>query len=112
MGGLMTLYATSRYNHIFSRGAALSPSVGFAPDKVKRMIITSNYGDDTVLYMDYGQKEFAYHPHAKTAYNRTANALVEKGVLLNSRIVPDGEHTEASWEKQIPVFMQSLFFGL
>ncbi|MBR5252181.1 MAG: prolyl oligopeptidase family serine peptidase [Oscillospiraceae bacterium] len=112
MGGLMTLYAVSRYNHVFSRGAALSPSVGFAPDKVERMIITSNYGDDTVLYMDYGQKEFQHRPHTVSAFNRTANALINKGVLLNSRIVPDGEHTEASWEKQIPVFMQSLFFGL
>lgn len=112
MGGLMTIYAVSRYNRVFSRGAALSPSVGFAPDKVEDIVRSARFGSDTVLYMDYGQKEFMHHPQSMYAYNRTAAALVEKGVLLNSRIVPDGEHTEASWEKQIPVFMQTLFFGL
>ena len=33
-------------------------------------------------------------------------------LLLESRIVPDGEHNEASWEKQIPFFMDTLFYGL
>ena len=29
-----------------------------------------------------------------------------------SRVVPKGEHTEASWEKQIPIFLETLFYGL
>ena len=29
-----------------------------------------------------------------------------------SFIVPGGTHTEASWEKQIPFFMETLFYGL
>ena len=35
-----------------------------------------------------------------------------RGVLLTCRIVPDGEHCEASWEKQIPFFLETLFYGL
>ena len=38
MGGLMTLYALLCYNPVFSRGAALSPSLAFSPDAVKEMI--------------------------------------------------------------------------
>ena len=38
--------------------------------------------------------------------------LLERGVLLDSRIVPGGEHCEASWERQIPFFMDTLFYGL
>ena len=37
---------------------------------------------------------------------------MERGVLLNCRIVPDGDHCEASWERQIPFFMDTLFYGL
>jgi hypothetical protein len=28
--------------------------------------------------------------------------------MLTSRIVPGGEHCEASWEKQVPLFMPLL----
>ena len=36
----------------------------------------------------------------------------EKGVLLDSRIVPYGDHSEASWEKQVPFFMNTLLYGV
>lgn len=112
MGGLMTIYALTHYNHIFSRGAALSPAVSFSIKTVEQMIKAGNVKEDTVLYMDYGQEEFRHRPEALGHYNRTAAALMEKGVLLNSRVVPKGEHNEASWEKQIPIFLETLFYGL
>ena len=31
-----------------------------------------------------------------------------KRVNLALRIVPDGNHSESSWEKQIPIFMECL----
>ena len=112
MGGLMTIYALAKYNSIFSRGAALSPAIGFSTKQVVKMIHGSDFMGDSVLYMDYGQKEFYDDPQAVDGYNKVASALVEEGVLLNSRIVPEGEHTEASWEKQIPFFLETLFYGL
>ena len=112
MGGLMTIYALTHYNHIFSRGAALSPAVSFSIKTVEQMIKAGNVKEDTVLYMDYGQEEFRHHPEALGHYNRVAAALMKKGVLLNSRVVPKGEHNEASWEKQIPIFLETLFYGL
>ena len=38
-----------------------------------------------------------------------ASAL-QKGVDLTFRIAPGGTHSEASWERQIPVFMKCLGF--
>ena len=32
--------------------------------------------------------------------------------LLDSRVVPKGEHNEASWERAIPFFMETLFYRL
>ena len=37
-----------------------------------------------------------------------AQLLLKKRVNLTFRIVPGGTHSEASWEKQIPVFMDCL----
>lgn len=106
MGGLMTLYALSRYNKYFSRGAALSPSLWVGGGEVPLFVLNGKYGKDTVLYMDYGSKEFKNHAVQKRVFRETVSALLEKGVLLTSRIVPGGTHSEFSWEKQIPLFMR------
>lgn len=112
MGGLMTLFAICRYNHIFSRGAALSPSVSFAPHKVEKFIRKAHIENDTVLYMDYGQNELGHRENTLYNLNCAAYLLADKGALVTNRIVPNGDHSEASWEKQIPFFMETLFYGL
>ncbi len=109
MGGLMTLYAMSRYNRVFSKGAALSPSINFAPEKVLDMIEKTKYRRNTVIYMDYGENEMRYH-NTRDIYADVTKALINKGVLLESRIVPKGNHNEASWEKQIPFFLDTFFY--
>ena len=38
MGGLMSLYALLEYNSVFSRAAALSPSLWVAPDRLARLV--------------------------------------------------------------------------
>ncbi len=108
MGGLMTLYALSVYSKYFSRGAALSPSLwvyGGVPDFVKN----AKYKADTRLYMDYGSKEFKNNSSRIAFFSETVSALIQKNVCLTSRIVPSGTHSEASWEKQIPYFINVLF---
>ncbi len=109
MGGLMTLYGLLTYPRIFSHGAALSPSLWVDAEKVKALIQHARIRRNTVLYMDYGALEFAEHPHSRSLFAEITALLIEKGVLLNSRIVPKGTHCEASWEKQIPFFMKTLF---
>lgn len=110
MGGLMTLYALSNYNHIFSRGASLSPSIIFAPDKVFEMVNKAEY-KNTVLYMDYGEKEIGYK-NTRKLFGQLSSELIKKKVLLESRIVPKGKHNEATWQKAIPFFMETLFYHL
>ena len=108
MGGLMTLYAVARYNKYFSKGAALSPSLWAYGVNLVSFIEGSRFSKDTVLYMDYGSKEFDRGGRAKKNFCDATSALINKGVNITSRIVPDGEHCEASWERQIPVFMKVL----
>ena len=74
------------------------------------MISRSRY-KDTVLYMDYGENEIAYR-NTRKVFGEVTAALIRKNVLLESRIVPDGDHSEASWEKQVPFFMDVLFYDL
>ena len=112
MGGLMSLYAVTAYNHVFSRAAALSPSIWFATGRLDRLLRESPIAPDTVVYMDYGSRELSFHSNMKRQFSRVASRLLERGVLLNCRIVPSGDHNEASWERQIPFFMETLLYGV
>ena len=111
MGGLMSLYAICSFNTTFSRAAALSPSITFAPEQLKNLILSSDIRKDTVLYMDMGEKELSWHSTARRFW-RFSKLLSEKGVRVTARIVPGGQHCEASWEKQIPFFVPALLYDL
>ncbi|MBQ1424126.1 MAG: alpha/beta hydrolase [Lachnospiraceae bacterium] len=110
MGGLMTLYAVLEYNDVFSRGAALSPSLLFSPARIREMIRDDVIGP-TVLYMDNGSEEM-HSLRSKRLYADICGRLIKKGIYLDSRIVPGGSHCEASWERQIPFFIETLFYEL
>lgn len=110
MGGLMSLYAVLAYNQVFSRAAALSPSIWFATDQLEEMIASAQLGENTVVYMDYGSREMKFHSNMEHQFGRVTAQLLERRVMLTSRIVPGGNHCEASWERQIPFFLNTLLY--
>ena len=110
MGGLMALYAAVEYGRYFSKAACLSPSIWVAPEKFERMIAQANIRRDTFIYMDYGSEELGNHAANREALAGVVNALRSKEIDLAFRIIPGGTHSEASWERQIPVFMEC--FGI
>lgn len=108
MGGLMALYGATVYNHIFQRAACLSPSLWVSAGKVLEMVARAHIRRDTCIYLDYGSDEMFNHVANAEALISTAHLLLTKRVNLAFRIVPGGTHCEASWEKQIPIFMDCL----
>lgn len=108
MGGLMALYGATEYNHVFQRAACLSPSLWVSPGKVLEMVARADIRNDTCIYMDYGSKEIFNHASNAEALISVAHLLLTKRVNLAFRIVPGGTHSEASWEQQIPIFMDCL----
>ena len=112
MGGLMSLYALLEYNHVFSRAAALSPSLWVAPERLARLVRGVQARSDTVLYMDYGSRELGNHELMQGQFARVVSQLLTQGIKLTCRIVPDGDHCEASWEKQTPFWIETLMYEL
>lgn len=108
MGGLMALYGAAVYNHVFQRAACLSPSLWVAPGKVLEMIARAHIRRDTCIYLDYGSEEMFNHAANAEALISTSHLLLTKRVNLAFRIVPGGTHSEESWERQIPIFMDCL----
>lgn len=112
MGGLMSLYGVLACNDIFSGAAALSPSIWVNTRKLNAFIREADLHPDTVVYMDYGANEIHFHPGMRKQFRKVTDLLLEKEILLTSRIVPDGDHCEACWEKQIPFFMETLLYRM
>ena len=110
MGGLMSIYALLEYNSVFSRGAALSPSLWTTSEKLMDLATHTALDSNTVLYMDYGSEEFGNHSGQREIFGDFASLLIWRQVELNCRIVPGGTHCEASWERQIPYFMHTLLY--
>ena len=110
MGGLMSLYAVLAYNEIFSKAAALSPSIWTNMTQINKLIREAEIAPNTAVYMDYGANEINFHAVMKKQFRKVTDLLLSRDVLLTSRIVPDGDHCEACWEKQIPYFMDALFY--
>ena len=108
MGGLIAMYAVCTYNHVFQRAACLSPSLWVSPGRVLEMVARAHIRRDTTIYMDYGALEIFNHAANEEAMISTAHLLLTKRVNLAMRVVPGGTHSEASWEKQIPIFMECL----
>lgn len=108
MGGLMALYAVLYYNNTFGRAACLSPSLWVAPGQMKKLIKKSTPAEDTRIYMDYGSEELNNHSENREILQAAVELLVRKDISLGFRVVPGGSHCEASWEKQIPIFMDWL----
>ncbi len=110
MGGLMSLYAVTAFGKYFSRAAALSPSVWLVRDQMAALLKKTRFRRGTHVYMDYGTREMGNHIGMLRCFTDTANTLMEKGVFTTCRLVPNGDHCEACWEEQIPLFMPILFY--
>ena len=108
MGGLMSLYAACAYNHVFHKAACLSPSLWFNPEGVLELIKRCRISSETCIYMDYGSEEMKNHKENPKVLHDAVDSIKTKGAEISLRIIPGGTHCEASWEKQIPVFMDYL----
>ncbi len=110
LGGLMSLYGATVYNKFFNSAICLSPSLWIAPDKICDIIEKSKINAETIIYIDYGSREINNHQDTKRVLIRATDLLLNKNVNATLRIIPGGTHNEASWAKQIPIFMKLLGF--
>lgn len=112
MGGLMSLYAVLEFNKYFSRCAALSPAINLPGifEKVVELTRTADVEYGTVVYTDFGSEEIGYEEGV--GFGEYVTELLKRGIFVTSRIVPFGQHCEADWEKQLPIFIETLMYGL
>ena len=108
----MAVYSVIRHNATFSKAACLSSSISLCMPQLTDLVDRCSLSSDTRVYLDWGSEEAGTLERLTrmTDDNLTlAHQLAMRGVDVYPRIVPGGEHCEASWERQIPVFMEYLW---
>ena len=118
MGGIMALYAGVHYNRWFSKAACISTAMGFCMRPVMADIKESTISPDTRFFLSWGTHE-AYgleNPYQEDTTSKTygwntrvRDALLKKGADAVTFCQVEGYHCEASWEQQVPLFMDYLW---
>lgn len=111
MGGLMSEYMISAYNDLFSKAACVSPSTHFNLTNLLRQIEETSY-EPTEIYIDQGSQEV----HGKRRFIDEVDIMLTinhawnmKGVKTYPHLTPGGHHSEADWERVLPVFLPYLY---
>lgn len=109
MGGLMALYGACSFGATFSGAAALSPSLWVAGDNAPDFLYRVRGLASSKIYLSYGSREFANHYNQRRVFGQAVQLLIEKSALVTACVIPGGTHSELSWRKEVPAFMQFLF---
>lgn len=110
MGGIMASYALINYNDVFSRACSLSPAYFiYRENAIKNFEINKRIKKDSYLYTDYGTKDLCIKI-AMPIFNDINNMFIKSRINVTSRIIYDGIHNEASWEKQLVFAINVLMY--
>jgi enterochelin esterase-like enzyme len=118
MGGLMSLFAISRYNQWFSKAACVSSATMFCFSKLVQELSACTLDSNTRVYLSWGTQE-AFGLLNKTKpdctsvtyrQNQKAAKLLKKaGADVKLVCQVNGKHCEADWEKQNKRYMNYLW---
>lgn len=119
MGGLMSMYGVIVHNDIFSKAACVSPGIFWNISRLRKDLAVSDISSDTRIYMSWGEIESGKAPHngnpeydtrEARSVRRFERELMDRGASTYLYFQHGGRHCEEDWEKQIPVFMNYLWF--
>ena len=111
MGGLMALFAALQYNQWFSKAAAVSPAVFFALDSLRREV-QEPLDADTRIFFSWGAEEFepGLLNQVGSIVQELETGVQRHGARTRRYCQPGGQHNEASWEQQVPIWMKFLWY--
>lgn len=112
MGGVLALYGVLRYNAYFSKAAVISPSLLPSMNFFRKELEQGSFLADTRVFLSWGTAEYDNDTNWFTAQNiLLLEGLMQKhGMKTYHYAQKGGQHNEASWEKQVPVWMNFHWF--
>ncbi|MFN0013960.1 MAG: alpha/beta hydrolase-fold protein [Saprospiraceae bacterium] len=111
MGGLISMYALSERQDVFSRAGIFSPAFWFAGNNPATHVAANpREGEARVYFLSGGQEPVSVTQNMQ----EVANAMTTAGFLPNEKFSltpPDGQHSEWFWRREFPAAYVWLFAG-
>lgn len=111
MGGLMAVYGGAMHSNIYSKAICVSTAYSSGFDMLMNDIKSQKDYNNSQFYFSFGEYEAMDKDYFALMTNKNtqcANLLQKKGAKTYINCVLKGMHCEASWEKEIPTFMEEL----
>lgn len=99
MGGLAALYAALRMPDVFGGAIAMSPSLFLGQGGLFRWVDEHGAPRGSKIYLDAGAREAG--GRLLTSAQTMAHALGSRGVTLDFREDPKGQHREKDWRRRL-----------
>lgn len=109
MGGLMAYYTIMKFNQYFSKAACLSPSLALCHNELFNDFQNIKISPDTRVYFSFGTKETKSVDSIIKNLQEFHEDLLKRQASSYINIVLDGEHNEATWEKQNQIYFDYLW---
>ena len=112
MGALMSLYAVTAYNDVFSKAACVSPALAMCYPQILHECREDEVNPDTRVYLSWGENEARDKKalaHMTAQSLEIANVLMAKGARVYPYMQEDGRHCEEDWCRQTAEFMRFLW---
>ena len=109
MGGLMALYTVIKYNQYFSKAACLSSAISMCFLQLQEDLKNSWIDSDTKVYFSFGTNETTNLAKTHVMHQFFYDQFIDRGASCYINVVQDGNHNEASWEKENPIYLDYLW---
>lgn len=109
MGGLMSEYVIARYSDVFSKAACISPAHYYCWDGLSDLIENTDI-QESRIFLSFGAEEIkGRSEEAMASLLEMSHRFEAKGSHCYPYIQIGGSHSEASWEKLIPIFLEWMY---
>lgn len=110
LGGLVSLYLGFRHPEVFSRIAAMSPSVWWANNQIIRTFAQEMERKPLRIWLDIGENEGVRIKHQVRALREILLACGwTPGADFEYMEIPGAQHTEAAWAERFDEVLKFLF---
>ncbi len=110
-GATMALQGLMQASNVYSKAVLLSPYVTVMEGSLLAMLDETTFRLPSSVFMSWGAREGgSAHEFIRETETCTqiANILQEKGVPAWFHVRHEGEHNEAAWEQEAPLFLNFL----
>lgn len=112
MGGLMAEYMMAKYSHVYGSAACISPAHYYCWEGLNQMIADGKI-ENSRIFLSYGSREITGSDERWALMMESllhiSHQFEEKGCTCYPYLQNGGNHSEASWEKMVPVFLKWMY---